>query len=86
MTNFRHILFDKEPWMKHGACRGLPSEWFFIAPGDDGREGKAVCQICPVEKMCLNYALDPANGIVSGLWGKTTARERDIIKGVRRLE
>jgi WhiB family transcriptional regulator, redox-sensing transcriptional regulator len=81
VTNFNYRLFTREPWMELGKCRGLPSELFLIEPGDDGREGKAVCSVCPVQKKCLEYALEV---VPSGIWGNTTERERTLIKRGRR--
>jgi WhiB family transcriptional regulator, redox-sensing transcriptional regulator len=81
MTNFKNPSFDSVPWIKWGKCKGLPSELFLIQPGDDGREGKAVCVVCPVKNRCLEYALEVSP---SGIWGNTTERERALIKKRRK--
>lgn len=83
MTNFNYSLFKPEPWMELGKCRGLPSDWFFIVPGEPGTQAKAVCRLCPVQRKCLEYALDPDNHVDAGIWGNTTEREREIIRGKR---
>jgi WhiB family redox-sensing transcriptional regulator len=43
---------------------------------DAYEKAKAICDICPVKKECLEYALAlPANWC-EGIWGGTTERER----------
>lgn len=70
-------------WMRRGACRrdGQLTYMFFPARGDHKMiaAAKAVCATCPVQAACLEYALRTAQ---PGIWGNTTARERDQLGSV----
>jgi len=65
-------------WMRRGACRRpeVPTYLFFPGRGDTKTiaAAKAVCATCPVQADCLAYALRLDQ---PGIWGNTTARERD---------
>lgn len=68
-------------WMDHGACVGLDPDMFFPERGASTREAKAVCADCPVEGLCLAWAL--ANGERFGIWGGKSERERRRIRRAR---
>lgn len=63
-------------WRTQAACRGLPTELFFPADGDDAgaERAKAVCRDCPVRRQCVAYALPDPN--LYGVWGASTADQR----------
>jgi WhiB family redox-sensing transcriptional regulator len=61
-------------WRQRGACRGLDPDIFYPLADEEAGEAKAVCAQCPVQKACLEFALDTREA--EGIWGGTTARER----------
>ena len=71
---------DARPdWRASAACRDVDPELFF--PGDDLRSArvqvktaKLICRGCPVNAVCLSWAL--ASGQEAGIWGGLTEDER----------
>jgi hypothetical protein len=64
--------------MKKGRCtKGLSSEeidaLFFIPMGGSNTRGKDYCELCPVKKECLHYAVLYRE---RGIWGGTDDKER----------
>lgn len=80
------IDLKPEPWMRHGACRGLAHDdaarMFFPARGESTEPAKAVCARCPVRAECLEYAL--RNHEKFGIFGGKSERERRQIRQQRR--
>ncbi|MCV7178692.1 WhiB family transcriptional regulator [Mycolicibacterium sphagni] len=68
-------------WQSLGHCVGQPGELFFPedSPRGDRRkleqQAKVICGSCPVRSRCLEHALKTPEPY--GVWGATTARERD---------
>lgn len=61
-------------WMQHGSCRSHPADWWFPEHGNGlGEQAKTVCQTCPVQAPCLDYALTRKE---EGVWGGLTSTER----------
>ena len=52
--------------MAGAACRGMGTDLFFPAPGDDLDPAKALCARCPVREPCLDYALSSVEGGAAG--------------------
>jgi WhiB family transcriptional regulator, redox-sensing transcriptional regulator len=67
LESFRHL----------GACRGKDPSLFFPT-GDQAafqvQQAKAICNRCPVEDQCRQWALE--TGEDHGVWGGLTATER----------
>lgn len=71
------------PRWDDAACRGLdPDIWF---PPDVGwaastaaQRAKAICERCPLLRVCAEYAI-PIAGI-QGIWGGLSTRERERIR------
>jgi WhiB family transcriptional regulator, redox-sensing transcriptional regulator len=68
-------------WQDRAACRGMDALLFFGPDGEPRPEreireakAKAVCQLCPVQVQCLDYAL--RNSIRYGIWGGLSEQER----------
>ncbi len=69
-------------WQLMGLCRGNHSHLFFppsTFERKDERErreirAKAICQVCPVQSSCVEYALDIREPY--GIWGGTTETDR----------
>jgi WhiB family redox-sensing transcriptional regulator len=72
-----------EDWRARAACRrGLLDAMFPTEQDKKGIEyAKSLCQLCPVRRQCLSWALD--NGEQYGIWGGATPEER-ALAGVRR--
>lgn len=81
-----------EGWREDAACQGLPQVFWYSGDDDDeelpvrerrdlARQAKSVCQGCPVQLACLNYALDNAENY--GIWGGLNPRERTRLRRER---
>lgn len=60
-----------------GACSGISQIDFFSKELEDIRKAKAVCDRCPIQETCRDYALRFEN---YGVWGGTTAKERKSLR------
>lgn len=69
-------------WKLAGACRMLSTDMFFPASDTEAGPAKSVCDACPVEEPCLEYAL--AAREPEGVWGGCTFSERRAILRRRR--
>ena len=71
-------------WRAQSACAGINSDIFYPTSEDESeaREAKAICNACPVETACLEFALSQRER--EGIWGGTTERERRRILRHRR--
>lgn len=67
--------------MQRAACKDMDPAMFFPARGMPTEDAKAICQRCPVQGDCLEYAL--VNGEVFGVWGGMSERQRRRIRGAR---
>ena len=81
-------------WMEQGLCRPDGPGWvlahansngfdtisamMFPERGEATRPGQHVCEKCPVEIQCREYAL--AEPAIQGIWGGTTGRERTRLR------
>jgi WhiB family redox-sensing transcriptional regulator len=68
-------------WRNSAACRDHDPELWFADPSNDGdtEYAKAVCDGCPVRRLCGDYALGQP-GSIAGVWGGLTESERRSIK------
>jgi WhiB family redox-sensing transcriptional regulator len=72
-------------WKLAGACRFANTDVFFPASDSDAGQAKAVCERCPVQEPCLEYAL--AAREPEGVWGgRTFAERRSILRRRRERE
>mgnify|MGYP000852312034 CR=1 FL=1 len=69
-------------WRTKGACLGLDPQIFYPETDEDAQPAKEVCEGCPVQTACLEYAL--ARREKDGIWGGCTERERRRIIRQRR--
>lgn len=78
-------------WMRVGSCADLPPRdrlMFFqdektsVAAKRDTLEAKQMCQSCPVEKQCLEFAIQAD---MCHVWGGTTLQERLVMQGKARV-
>jgi WhiB family redox-sensing transcriptional regulator len=70
-------------WKADGNCRTYPAEVFYPEDGAGVARAKKICSSCPVETICLEFAI--ANGEKNGVWGNTSVRERRHIFKLRRI-
>lgn len=80
-------LWSREPWMANGKCLGLGTKMadiFYPAAGENTKQAKRMCAVCPVRTECLDYALE--HGEVFGIWGGYTEADRRRLKRQRRSE
>ena len=68
-------------WFASAACRGLPSDIFFVDAGKPTGEALAICERCPVQAQCLDYALE--RNEVFGVWGGYSQRELRLLRRER---
>lgn len=77
-------------WTYRAACKGEPTDLFFLDKEDQAsnilklKAIKPLCGGCPVKKECLTYAVD--NHITYGIWGGYTGTQRRRFKRVRRQQ
>ena len=63
-------------WFDQGLCGREEGDWFAVQPAPV-QAAKEVCGRCPVQEVCLAFALDAAE--TSGIWGGLTTEERRVI-------
>jgi WhiB family redox-sensing transcriptional regulator len=71
-------------WMSEAVCAQVGTELFFPEQGGNPAQAVAICRRCPVRQECLDHALELDRSIagqVTGIWGGTTAKQRQAIKG-----
>jgi WhiB family transcriptional regulator, redox-sensing transcriptional regulator len=80
-----------ERWRESAACRGTDSRLWF--PASDGQRwssrkvrtltkvAKKICGVCPVQRECLEWAVDTDERF--GIYGGLTEREREQLTGRR---
>ena len=83
MTAREDLSVKDRPWIAEAACRGLDTEIFFPVSEEDEGEAKLVCQTCPVQAQCLDWALRTRQE--DGVWGGLGERERRQVRR-RRVE
>ena len=82
-------------WQDDAACREIGAELFYandteervVKAGYETSEAKKICNSCPVQTDCLEYALNyETPSKMYGIWGGATPRERAEIKARRNRE
>lgn len=69
------ILLGYRPaWHAEAACHGKTHLFF----GAGSLEAKRICRTCPMQRVCLDDALD--RGELSGIWGGFNGSERLAMK------
>lgn len=79
LTWSRTIDWDIDSWRNQALCRDTDPDLFFPVGTtgvaiDQIEAAKAVCQICPAQEPCLEFAL--ATHQECGVWGGTSEEER----------
>ena len=74
------------PDWTHAACSGLDVNLFFPTPGANHhriRLARAICSTCPIQKRCLEYALEFDPRDLPGIWAGTSTSERRTLRRTR---
>lgn len=61
-------------WFDRAACEGLDPDLFFAERGESIALAREICNGCPVQAECLDYAL--RHRITYGVWGGLSERQR----------
>lgn len=69
-------------WATSGLCAQSDPESFFPERGHAAEAAKKVCATCPVQELCLDYAL--VNGEQYGIWGGLSERERRLLRSEKK--
>lgn len=69
-------------WRQKAACRGVDPDIFFPVSDEEAEDAKAICGLCPVQELCLEWAISTREK--EGVWGGATERERRRIIRRRR--
>jgi WhiB family redox-sensing transcriptional regulator len=82
----RHAVRPLTPrppaWTDDALCAQVDSELFFPEKGSNSAQyAKRVCQQCPVQTKCLDFALE--NDIEHGVFGGMTVKERKRLRRTR---
>lgn len=63
-------------------CAQVDPELWFPEKGGTVTAAKRICHDCPLREACLQEAL--GNPYLFGVWGETTAQERQILRKKQR--
>jgi len=78
------VYHDSSQWRERAACRCADPELFFpVSETGPSRlqiwQAKQICHACPVQWMCLAWALQ--HSVTDGIWGGSTQSERRALLG-----
>ena len=77
-------LLNVPSWYKQANCRGEDQDLFFPERGSSTIKAKAICNACPVQKKCLDFAVERKERF--GIWGGKSVREMRAIRREQRLK
>ena len=83
LTWIRPASQDTDTWRTSALCRQTDPDLFFPV-GTTGSAldhiaaAKAVCERCPVQDPCLQFAIETNQD--SGVWGGTSEEERRVLR------
>ncbi|MFI7481083.1 WhiB family transcriptional regulator [Kocuria sp. M1R5S2] len=69
-------------WQTDALCAQTDPEAFFPEKGGSTRDAKRVCEACPVQAECLDYAMSKDEKF--GIWGGLSERERRRLRRLSR--
>ena len=81
----RPVETDEETalaWQADALCAQTDPEAFFPEKGGSTRDAKRVCEACPVQAECLDYAMSKDEKF--GIWGGLSERERRRLRRLAR--
>lgn len=77
ITDHLAVEVRRTGWREDAACSGLDTRLFFPTAEEDPAQlklAREVCESCPVQELCLAYAVESRQTV--GIWGGATTRER----------
>jgi WhiB family transcriptional regulator, redox-sensing transcriptional regulator len=82
MMDFMESLKNGDlDWQHLALCAETDPDAFFPEEGGSHKNPKKICQQCPVQLDCLEYAI--RNNETHGVWGGLSPRERQRIRSQR---
>ena len=76
------LLAHRPHWQRQASCRGAGTDPWFPVSGIS-KAARAVCEACPVRRLCLEYAITSSR-VLQGIWAGTTEPERAQMRRERR--
>jgi uncharacterized protein (UPF0179 family) len=73
-------IFNDQPWVDEAVCSSVDPEIFYVSKGGSTLPAKLVCASCPVQKLCLQWALDTGERY-SVLGGYSSWERRKLKRG-----
>jgi len=73
------ILVRRPSWMVSAACRGKTELFYPEGEGLARTEALLLCELCPVVRECLDWALKTGE-MTHGVWGGMLPRQRRRVK------
>ena len=73
-----------DDWRSQAACRRMDVSLFFTEVGRNLNAARRVCNACPVELACLQFAV--RERIPHGVFGGKSPKERRAIRRQLRIE
>jgi WhiB family redox-sensing transcriptional regulator len=70
-------------WREQAACKGAETSIFFPKRGEKLDRAMEFCNRCPVRPQCLDEAMSVGAESAVGVWGGTSERRRDQLRGWR---
>jgi WhiB family redox-sensing transcriptional regulator len=70
-------------WRARAACKGAETSIFFPGRGEKLDAAMEFCDRCPVRPQCLDEAMSVGAESAVGVWGGTSERRRDQLRGWR---
>ena len=67
-------ITEERPWVVFSACRDKDADLFFPETKVEERRALAICATCPVQRECLEYAIEA--DIRYGVWGSMGEKQR----------
>lgn len=74
-------IIERPEWYDRAECNGVSSDVFFEEAYE--RSAKKICEVCVVQRECLEYALETRQD--DGIWGGKNKKERLRIVRRRRV-
>jgi WhiB family redox-sensing transcriptional regulator len=86
---FEEVVRSLPDWTDDALCAQVGGDLFYPEKGGDVRGPRKVCDACPVEAACLEWALDHG-GFEElgswGFWGGKSMQEREAMVKARRKQ